>query len=391
MLHTVKNNFIIAILLLISFLFISCGGSVEIGDDDDPPADYAIVSGRITDTQSQEAIQGAQVYTSWGVSANSLQDGTYEFTHPEGFYNITADAIGYYPKSITNVYLSGGITITLNFQLTPTGEGPNKPLLVSPSDFEKDIDLKAQLMTNSFSHPIQESTHYKTRWQVSSDNFISDSLFVVDETSETYLTSYRPELILQADSNYYWRVKFIDNNNLGSEWSEIYRFFTVSDSDNDRMPDYWEDLYVFLNKNNNEDAFSDEDNDGIQNFVEYFLGSEPDTPDPITGTGEGWIRGLVLDSNDRTPIENAQIVTTGRIKAWTLYDGSYLLSHPTGNYNMTVYTNEYYVATEENILIEEYDVLEINFDLLKIDPPDADDGGGGGGGGGCFIDALRYW
>ncbi len=55
-------------------------------------------------------------------------------------------------------------------------------------------------------------------------------------------------------------------------------FADASDQDNDGIPDYWEDLYG-LNKTNPNDAELDNDNDGLNNLLEFYFGTNPNKKD----------------------------------------------------------------------------------------------------------------
>jgi len=131
---------------------------------------------------------------------------------------------------------------------------PYPPILFSPFDSEADVELTPELQTEDFDDPNAVDTHTKTQWQISTVNDFS--AFVLDLTSTEYLTTLPvPELVLNDDTTYYWRVKFYDNYDDESEWSNSFSFETGTDPNdlnNNGIPD---------NQEVNEEV--DLDNNGI--------------------------------------------------------------------------------------------------------------------------------
>ena len=98
------------------------------------------------------------------------------------------------------------------------------PVLVCGEYFDSDSDV-----------------HSQTRWQISTEDDFST--LVLDATSTNQLYSYTVgEMVLDADTIYFWRVQFIDANNEASEWSDTATFTTMSaeslgDADFNGVPD----------------------------------------------------------------------------------------------------------------------------------------------------------
>jgi len=117
---------------------------------------------------------------------------------------------------------------------------PDPPELLSPSDHEI-VGLTPYLETMGFSDPNVNDVHSKTQWKIIQ---AEDGLCVFDVTASESLTSITvPKLILDEDTDYIWKVRFVDNHDTPSDWSEVGYFttdFQVHDSDGNGVPDHQE-------------------------------------------------------------------------------------------------------------------------------------------------------
>jgi hypothetical protein len=118
-------------------------------------------------------------------------------------------------------------------------EAPDRPLLSSPADGEADVPLRPELRTEAFSDPDNGDNHAGTEWQISRKSDFSSSVVVIK--SGFNLTSLTvPELVLEGEVTYYWRVRFYDESGGESEWS-LSGFFTTmadtGDTDSNGVPD----------------------------------------------------------------------------------------------------------------------------------------------------------
>jgi len=152
-----------------------------------------------------------------------------------------------------NEYLGGTI---------PTNNVPDQPILTPPSNGEIRLSLTPELQTSVFSDSDNGNTHLKTQWQISlNDSFTS---LVFDVTSNTHLTSLTvPKLVLDINTTYYWGVRFFDNHNEASQWSETCSFTTlvasVDDTDENGIPDDQEvDSTVDLDEDGTPDIYQDD-------------------------------------------------------------------------------------------------------------------------------------
>jgi hypothetical protein len=117
---------------------------------------------------------------------------------------------------------------------------PDAPVILAPFD-EEIVSQTPELRTDVFYVPDPDSRHAKSQWQI----FRADDDFCVyDITSASALTTLTvPKLILEADVDYIWRVRFFSNRGGASDWSADAAFTTdISDCDLDGngIPDHQE-------------------------------------------------------------------------------------------------------------------------------------------------------
>jgi hypothetical protein len=125
-----------------------------------------------------------------------------------------------------------------NFDEFEAGTGPNfyedhsapdAPVILTPLDNAM-VFLTPELTTDEFYDPDIDDVHAGSQWQIfrADDNFC-----VLDVTSPFSLTSLRvPKLILEEDTDYTWKVRFINNHDAESDWSDS-GYFTTDFADND--------------------------------------------------------------------------------------------------------------------------------------------------------------
>ena len=118
---------------------------------------------------------------------------------------------------------------------------PDQPIPDTPANDAIDVAVNPILASSPFSDPdiANDDFHYKTHWQLSLDSDFTDP--VLDLTSSVSLT----ELILtgsllQIDTTYFWHVKYFDNQNAESDWSQTFSFTTTAitgDTNGNGIPD----------------------------------------------------------------------------------------------------------------------------------------------------------
>lgn len=134
----------------------------------------------------------------------------------------------------------------------PANTAPAAPVMDSAVQTGR-VDLTPVLVTGVY-FDRDNDDHSLSRWQISTE--ADFSTLVLDETSQTELVAYTVgEMVLDADTVYYWRVKFVDARNGVSDWSRSSTFTTVTaagsdDTDIDGVPDAQEvDGSVDVNEN----------------------------------------------------------------------------------------------------------------------------------------------
>jgi chitinase len=111
----------------------------------------------------------------------------------------------------------------------PGNTAPDTPALVSPANGATQVDLMPTLMTGAYVDADGDS-HARTRYQIATGtDWTSDLVFEGDFSN--HLTSLTlGDLILDAETTYYWRVRFYDAHNGASEWSAASSFTTTDDA-----------------------------------------------------------------------------------------------------------------------------------------------------------------
>ena len=118
---------------------------------------------------------------------------------------------------------------------------PDQPVLESPEDGSQDVSLNTNLVSGDFSdeNAAAGDFHFQTQWQVSRDSsFATPLLDVISPVSLN--TLILPGSLLTEDIVYYWRVRYFDSYEAGSEWSETHSFKTIAgpiDGNGNGIPD----------------------------------------------------------------------------------------------------------------------------------------------------------
>lgn len=134
----------------------------------------------------------------------------------------------------------------------PGNIAPDAPVIEIPIQIDR-IDL-TPVLVSGFYFDTDHDDHVKSHWQISTEPDFST--LVLDETSRIQLEAYTVgEMVLDADTAYYWRVKFIDARNGESDWSQPATFTTIAadsagDANSNGVPDDQEvDESVDVNQN----------------------------------------------------------------------------------------------------------------------------------------------
>ncbi len=143
----------------------------------------------------------------------------------------------------------------------PDNDLPYAPVIDEIRQAER-VDLTPVLISSGY-FDNDNDEHYQSQWQISTEpNF---SVLVLDRTSTIQLTALSVgELILEVDTQYYWRVRFIDERHGYSQWSENATFTTIpaeesDDKDTNGIPDSQEvDASIDVNEDGNADLYEDD-------------------------------------------------------------------------------------------------------------------------------------
>jgi chitinase len=129
---------------------------------------------------------------------------------------------------------------------------PDRPEIAAVDATER-VGLTPVLVSGTYFDPDNDD-HHLSQWQISTEsNFAS---LIMDLTTQYHLTAFTVgEMVLDADTRYYWRVRYIDSRDGQSSWSQPSNFTTLTadqtdDSNADGIPDAQAvDQAVDLNRN----------------------------------------------------------------------------------------------------------------------------------------------
>jgi hypothetical protein len=145
---------------------------------------------------------------------------------------------------------------------------PDAPAILAPSQNEL-VSLTPELTTDEFYDPDMDDTHAESRWMIYR---AADDFCVFDVTSPTSLTALRvPKLILEEDTEYTWKVRFINNHDAESDWSDAGAFttdFVDHDLNGNGIPDSQE---VAVDQDLDNDGVTDSEQTDIKS-----VNSEPE-------------------------------------------------------------------------------------------------------------------
>lgn len=174
---------------------------------------------------------------------------------------------------------------------------PSQPEATSPENNFPDLFLTPVLQTAAFISSDPNDRHLQTQWIVTR---VSDGLCVLDVTSSSCLTELDvPPLVLEANTQYSWVVRYTSVKGALSDWSSPSLFTTgesALDEDGNGIPDDQEvDLSIDLDNNGIADA--EQDDLRSVNVLEGAEQMAVGAPD-----GSGVARISALEATDLTTI-----------------------------------------------------------------------------------------
>jgi hypothetical protein len=181
---------------------------------------------------------------------------------------------------------------------------PQAPVPVAPTNRAL-VALTSTLQTGAFADPDAGDRHAETRWQIVQG---SSGLVVLDVTSAEELTQLNvPSLVLDENTEYYWRAAFYDQRGAASAWSAAAWFttdFSLTDSNGNGIPDDQETLPVAgsgegaktvqTRKGNTKVAIGAQPSSGVAVIAVESIDPEDDVVDvDVDGVGDELPFGLV--------------------------------------------------------------------------------------------------
>ncbi|BBO75034.1 hypothetical protein DSCW_24510 [Desulfosarcina widdelii] len=303
----------------------------------------------------------------------------------------------------------------------PGNTAPDAPTIEEVSPAET-VSLTPVLVTAAY-FDADNDAHFKSQWQISTDSDFAT--LILDKTSKVQLTAYEVgKMVLDVDTVYYWRVRFIDTDNGVSEWSETATFTTIApetagDADLDGIPDSQE---VDAAADVNEDGVADSLEGDIMslNTVEgqTMVGVEPSSDgitlvsvesiasdtisDPSVKMGFGLIgfrlyladgvttATVKISFNTRVPAD-AQLYKYTEENGWQVYANAVFAAN---RKSVTLLLEDGGAGDEDGVvngvIVDPSGVSSstvANEDSASLSTGDTSSSGGGGGGG-CFISST---
>lgn len=242
---------------------------------------------------------------------------------------------------------------------------PEAPILLMPMN-NNIVSLTPELMTDDYYDPDSGDAHAQTRWRILRE---SDNFCVLDVTSSDSLTTLRvPKLVLEEDTDYIWEVRFINNHDAKSDWSDAGSFTTDIDHldlDGNGVPDHQEaDASVDLD----EDGRSDIDQNDIKSLT---------TPDGVRQIGVSiknspTVQSIVSIESVDPDEPGADMGTSGKPASvpYGLLNFKLLVDRPGDEAIVTVYLSE---PAPHNAVWYKYDpVNKVWFDFSDFSEFSAD-------------------
>jgi hypothetical protein len=146
---------------------------------------------------------------------------------------------------------------------------PNQPALRAPIDGNVDVDLTPWLRASAFEDPDSGDVHKKTQWQITAGAGQQIVLNRFDIKNHK-LNTRVPRLVLNPSTQYSARVRFFDDSDLASDWSDPVTFTTAADKKDTNKNNIPDDQEVSGHTDMNGDNIADIDQeDTIKSFSTY--------------------------------------------------------------------------------------------------------------------------
>jgi hypothetical protein len=121
----------------------------------------------------------------------------------------------------------------------PGNTAPDAPVVDTPVQIGR-VGLTPVLVSGEY-FDSNNDAHRQSNWQISTRDFSRiepdeniEEYLVLDITTQSHLTAYTvDEMVLDTNTRYWWRVKFIDEHNGVSAWSDGAEFTTIEAENSD--------------------------------------------------------------------------------------------------------------------------------------------------------------
>jgi hypothetical protein len=184
-----------------------------------------------------DAEGNSHVSSHWQVMIPSGNQAATAFSSGEDTVNLTDitiptgkldySTIYYWRVRYKDEYMNWSEWSVESFFTTVANQPPGQPTNVSPLDGTVDVSVSPVLESSSFSDPEGHS-HNASQWQITDRAGKYDYLDFdsgEDANNLTYIAI--PSDTLKNGETYYWRVRYRDNHDGWSEWSEETSFQTI--------------------------------------------------------------------------------------------------------------------------------------------------------------------
>jgi hypothetical protein len=108
-----------------------------------------ILIGTVKDKNTQEFLPGVSISADSTTGTLTDENGNYRIELPVGSYNITARLIGYKPQTKSDVVITSGNTLSLNFEIEDVGQTTNE-VVVESNFFQQPVESPNSLRTLSY-------------------------------------------------------------------------------------------------------------------------------------------------------------------------------------------------------------------------------------------------
>ena len=129
-----------------------------------------------------------------------------------------------------NSYSQGSSILSSAFVIDNLIYTPNTPSNILPINGATNQSLTLSLQSSAFSDSNIDNTHSASRWQISKDISFSSIIYDSNEISLNKTNLSVPNSVLNYSTKYYWHVKYKNNHNNWSLYSDGTFFYTIDNN-----------------------------------------------------------------------------------------------------------------------------------------------------------------